>query len=139
MKRGINVGFLSENWNVKKQVIKEDISDPKAEGQPYDPMKDTELIDKIKSMIAEYKKTNDQKLLHPIMEEMSKLYAPEAKEIVAAFENDKLKTTRGNYGKYMSFLSPLKGLHRGAMVFALRDAGAGKGLDDALMVLKGSF
>ena len=85
----------------------------------------------------EYKKTKDQSMLRPIMEEMSKLYAPEAKEIVDKFENDKLKTTRGNYGKYMSLLSRLEGLHRGAMVFALKDAGAGRGLDDAIMVLQG--
>lgn len=109
---------------------------PKAE-EPYDPMNDTELINRIKGMLAEYNKTKDKALLRPIMEEMAKLYAPEAKEIVDKLENDKFKTTRGNYGKYMSVLSSLKGIHQGAMVFALRDAGAGRGLDDALMVIRG--
>jgi len=145
----INVGFMTESWDVKNQVIKEDeqtemeLGDPRKEAEveqepaSTDPLDDKALVDKIKSMIEEYKKTKDKSLLRPIMEEMAKLYAPEAKELVDKFENDPIKTTRGNYGKYMQALSSLKGIYRGAMVFALRDAGAGRGLDDAIRIVGG--
>ena len=143
-----NVGFLSESWNIKKQLKEAeqsemDLGDPRREITPEleetsnDPLNDKELVAKIKGMLEQYKKTKDKAMLRPIMEEMAKLYAPEAKEIVQKFENDKLKTTRGNYGKYMQVLSGLEGIHKGAMVFALRDAGAGQGLDDALRVIGG--
>jgi len=102
-----------------------------------DPINDNELIEKIKSMIQEYKTTKDKSMLKPIAQEMAKFYAPEATKIVSRFENTRIKTTRGNYGKYMQILSGLEGLHRTAMVFALRDAGAGMGLDDAIRVISG--
>lgn len=104
---------------------------------PVDPLDDTSLVEKIKAMLKEYSKTKDRTLLREIMEELSKMYASEAKILVKRFENDPLKTTRGNYGKYMQVLSSLKGIHRGAMVFALRDAGAGRGLEDALRIVGG--
>jgi len=146
----ISVGFMTESWNVNKKLSEAEqtempLGDPRKEApeQPQeqqpseDPMDDKALITKIKGMIQQYKQTKDSTMLRPIMEEMAKLYAPEAKEIVAKAENDPVKTTRGNYGKYMQVLSGLEGIHRGAMVFALRDAGAGRGLDDALRVIKG--
>jgi len=149
----INVGFMTESWDVKKKYLKEDeqtemelndprkeVPQPQPEAKPedYDPMNDKELIAKIKSMLSEYKKTKDKSMELPISELLSKLYAPEAKEMVDRFENDRIKTTRGNYGKYMQVLSSLKGFHRAAMVLALRDAGAGRGLVDAVKIIKGN-
>jgi len=129
--KAINIGFMTEAWGGRGAYQ----SEPEPEAN--DPLDDKDLVAKIKGMIAEYRKTKDKAMLRPIMEEMAKLYATEAKEIVDKFENDSIKTTRGNYGKYMQILSGMKGLHRGAMVFALKDAGAGRGLDDALRIIGG--
>jgi len=96
-----------------------------------------ELVDQFKSAKA----ANDQAaidiLIPQITDVIAEMFAPEAQEAVKMFEGDKMKTTRGNYGKYMQFLSSLKGLYQMGMVKALRTAGAGRGLDDALMVLRG--
>lgn len=126
-------------WDkINKRRIKEQTSQD-------DPINDKKLIEKIKSMLAQVKTLEDgeekKELIRNIMQEMSALYEPEAKEIVDSFEKDPIKTTRGNYGKYMSFLSnpQLKGLHRGAMVIALRKAGAGRGLEDALKIIEGNY
>ena len=68
------------------------------------------------------------------------MFKPEAEEAVKMFEGDSLKTTRGNYGKYMQFLSDpqLKGLYLKGMIQALKNAGAGQGLSDALRVMYGN-
>lgn len=98
-----------------------------------------ELVEKFKAAKA----ANDQEQLkllgRQIIDVLAEQFKPEAEEIVQTFEGDKLKTTRGNYGKYMQFLSTsnLKGMYLAAMVQALRQAGAGRGLEDALMVIRG--
>jgi len=147
--KAIDIGFMTEKWDVnnsrkpfwdktqKRQVKEQTIKN--------DPINDKNLIEKIKSMLAQVKKLEDgeekKELIRNIMQEMSALYKPEAEEIVDMFEKDSLKTTRGNYGKYMSFLSnpKLVGIHRGAMVIALRAAGAGQGLEDALKIIGGNY
>ena len=70
-------------------------------------------------------------------------YLPIAVEAVKEFEGkNSIKTTQGNYGKYMSYMSflsdpNLKGAYFSAMVNALRKAGAGGGLEEAIRIIKG--
>jgi hypothetical protein len=73
-----------------------------------------------------------------IVESLAKLFKPEAEEVVKAFEGG-METTKGNYGRYMQFLSnpQLKGMYFPGMVKALKNAGAGQGLDDAIRIVKG--
>jgi hypothetical protein len=127
----LDMGLDDERKEIASEPSAES-SDP-VESDP-DPFEDEALIAKIKGMIEEYNKTQDSSLYRPLMEELAKLYAPEAKQIVQKLENDPLKTTRNNYGGYMDELSRFTGFHKGAMAFAMRDAGAGQGLRDAIKV-----
>ena len=102
----------------------------------------TEQNQLLKDLVTRYKAAlaaNNQeeiKLLIPQMsDEIGVMFKPEAEEAVQMFENDDMKTTKGNYGRYMSFLSSLNGLYKQGMIKALRNAGAGQGLDDALRVM----
>lgn len=106
----------------------------------------TEDMTGLKDLVGKYKAAKEannqpeiQRLGDEIINVLAIEFAPEAKEAVQAFENDKLMTTRGNYGKYMQFLSMpnMRGMYKVAMVKALRTAGAGQGLSDALRVMQG--
>ena len=96
---------------------------------------------KIKELVPSFKQakeSGDQETYNRIKDEIVDLLAlefePEAREAVQMFEGDKIKTTRGNYGRYGSFLSQFQGLYKLGIIKALRKAGAGRGLDDALRV-----
>ena len=95
--------------------------------------------DQMKALATEFstadatRKTEIQKEIVNIVAEMLK---PEATELVELCENG-IETTKGNYGKYMQFLSGLKGIQFVGMVKALRNAGAGQGLDSAIQIIKG--
>lgn len=126
-----DIELLVEQYEYIKDIqILENIS----EGQNEISQKMKALIPPLKQAkesgnMEEYKKIADQ-----ITDLMADMFKEDAEEAVKQFEGDKLKTTRGNYGKYGSFLSQLQGMYRVGMVKALRRAGAGKGLDDALRV-----
>jgi hypothetical protein len=102
---------------------------------------DVQIAFKIKALLPEFKKAkesgdqaNYDRIKGEIVDLLAQEFAPEAKEAVQMFEGDKIKTTRGNYGKYGSFLSQFQGLYKLGIVKALRNAGAGQGLEDALRV-----
>lgn len=85
---------------------------------------------------------NDQELIRKLTVEIVDAIAlemkPEAEEIVAKLEGDKLKTTRHNYGRYMALLSGFPaGIERIGFVKALKNAGAGQGLEDAVRLVMG--
>ena len=97
-------------------------------------------IGQIKILMEEFKISNElrqkeirSKIIDLLAEEMN----PEAKEIVDMYEKDKFPTTQYNYGKYMQALSMFKGMYLVAMVKAMRNNGAGLGLDSALRVMRG--
>ena len=80
--------------------------------------------------------TDDEKLKAGtvIVELLAPEFEDEAKLAVKMLEGDTMETTRGNYAKYGALLGEVKGFYRLALIKALRDAGAGRGLDDALRV-----
>jgi len=95
--------------------------------------------DTLKALATEFK-TADPIRKVEIQKEIINIIAielkPEATEMVESFENG-METTQGNYGKYMQVLSDMKGIYFPAMVKAMRDAGAGQGLDSAIKIIKG--
>jgi hypothetical protein len=110
-------------------------------------MSDKVTIDSTATLKAlmEEKKTATKERQVEIIKQIVEIIAielkPEATEMVNAFENDELKTTKDNYGKYMQALSApeLKGVFFFAMVKAMRDAGAGEGLDSAVKIIRGEY
>ena len=149
----INVGFMTESWNVNKNIINEDEQTEMDLGDPRkQPVEEPRVADrtstpklgsqsKLKELVKKIKvETNPltkKTLIRQVVDLIALDLKPEAEEIVAKFENDSLKTTRGNYGKYMQVLSGFDGVYFVAFVNALRQAGAGRGLDDAVRVIKG--
>lgn len=95
------------------------------------------LAEKYKAAKAAGNKEEMKALAPQIVDVIAVMFKPEAEDAVKMFEGDKLKTTRGNYGRYMQFLSGINGMYQAGMVKALRAAGAGAGLDDALRVIRG--
>ena len=73
--------------------------------------------------------------LEKVISLLASEFKSEAEQMVQSIENDQFQTTKGGYGRYMAVLSGLSGLYRLAMVRALQTAGAGQGLNDALMVI----
>lgn len=61
-------------------------------------------------------------------------FETEAKAIVGLIESDQFPTTRGSYGRYMAIINEFQGFYRLGMIRALKNAGAGQGLDDAVRV-----
>jgi hypothetical protein len=97
------------------------------------------LVDKFKTAKETGNKQEMDILIPQIVSVIAEMFKPEAEEAVKMFEGDTVKTTRGNYGRYMAFLSNLKGLYQAGMVKALQNAGAGRGLSDALAVIRGPY
>ena len=102
---------------------------------------DVQATFKIKELLPAFKQAKESgdqatydRIKGEIVDLMAEIFEPEAREAVQMFEGDKIKTTRGNYGKYGSFLSQFQGLYKLGIIKALRKAGAGPGLDDALRV-----
>lgn len=95
------------------------------------------LAEKYKAAKAAGNQEEMKALVPQIVDVIAVMFKPEAEGAVKMFEGDKLKTTRGNYGRYMQFLSGINGMYQAGMVKALRAAGAGAGLDDALRVIRG--
>lgn len=94
---------------------------------------------KIKELLPEFKRAKESgdqaaydRIKSQIVDLMAEIFEPEAREAVQMFEKEGVKTTRGNYGRYGSFLSQFQGLYKLGIIKALRKAGAGQGLDDAL-------
>lgn len=103
--------------------------------------KDHEIAAKIKELLPSFKAAKEsgdnaeyQRISGEITDLIAEMFREDAEEAVRMFEKGGIKTTRGNYGKYGSFLSQFQGLYRVGIVKALRKAGAGQGLDDALRV-----
>ena len=95
------------------------------------------LVEKFKAAKAANNQQEIDALIPQITDVIADMFKPEAKEAVEMYEGDAIKTTRGNYGRYMHLLSSMKGLYLAGMVKALRAAGAGRGLDDALRAIRG--
>ena len=97
--------------------------------------------ERIKTLAAELKTATSKERIEAIKMELVDIIAeelkPEAVEMVKAFEHDTFKSTQGNYGKYMQALSGLQGLYFYAMVKALKNNGAGMGLNSAVKIIKG--
>lgn len=97
---------------------------------------ETELKDAVEA-IKTAKTENDKKTAQKVaIEILSRAFEPEAKETVKEIEA-KFETTQNHYGDYMRVLTGMNGLYRYGFALALQKAGAGQGLDDALMVIRG--
>jgi hypothetical protein len=102
---------------------------------------------KLKTLAGAYKEakqTNAPNLISlrsEVVDTIADVFEDIAQDAVKQFEGDNLKTTRGNYGKYMQFLSneSFKGLYLHGIIKALRKAGAGQGLSDATRIIMGNF
>ena len=95
------------------------------------------LAEKYKAAKAAGNQEEMKALVPQIVDVIAVMFKPEAEDAVKMFEGDNIKTTRENYGRYMQFLSGINGMYQAGMVKALRAAGAGSGLDDALRVIRG--
>ena len=95
--------------------------------------------ERIQTLATELKSASKERI-EAIKIELTNIIAeelkPEAIEVVRELENDTRKTTKGNYGKYMNLLSNMKGIYFYAMVKALKDNGAGMGLNNAVTIIK---
>ena len=102
---------------------------------------------KLKTLAGAYKTARDTKdpnlisIRSEVVDTIADVFEDIAQDAVKEFEGDPLKTTRGNYGKYMQFLSneSFKGLYLHGIIKALRKAGAGQGLSDATRIIMGNF
>lgn len=97
-----------------------------------------DLVERFKSAKVANNQAEIDVLIPQIVDVIADMFKPEAEEAVEMYENDTMKTTRGNYGRYMHLLSSMKGLYLKGMIKALKTAGAGRGLDDAIMVMSGT-
>ena len=101
---------------------------------------DQDLANELKGLVDQYKNaaTDDEKkpILIKIIDVVSVMFKSEAEELVKSIESDPIKTTKGNYGRYMSAISQmgLTGLYLKGFIKAMRNAGAGQGLTDALKI-----
>ena len=93
-------------------------------------------VKELKAAMASYQENPTKENTLAVIEECAKLYRPEAAELVKDLER-KPFTTQNNYGGYVSALLAVKGFWRGGLVLALKDAGAGPGLIDALRIVGG--
>ena len=96
--------------------------------------------DKLKALATEFKTANPERqvaIRNELITAIALGVKKEATEMVMMFENDELQTTQNNYGKYMQALSGFQGIYFTAMVKAMKDAGAGQGLDSAIAIIKG--
>jgi hypothetical protein len=128
------------------------MNDLKLLAEQYEYMQDIQILEnisseddsisqKIKALLPSLKQAKEsgnmieyKDIANQITDLLADYFKQEAEDAVKEFEGSGIKTTRGNYARYGSFLSQFQGMYRVGIVKALRRAGAGRGLDDALRV-----